>query len=132
MSLSQVREPQPVSIHGITYGHDNFCPEIRTPVTEGVKPALLAARIDPRRQFRQERLIVLPTYKPFVQLLGVYTVQDRPQASIQHLTSQVGGVLCRCPYWEQRLDASTLQESDPVFPDVVKEHVTKSNVSDAS
>src|SRR5271157_2785222 len=127
---AEISEPESFSLNDVAYGHKDVATELWAPVAERVKLPPFAAGIDTWWQFRQELLIVLPTHELLVQLLWVHAGQDRPQTSIQHLTSQVGRVLCAGPDREQRLHPGPLQESDPVLPDVGEEKVAERNVGD--
>ncbi len=72
-----------------------------------------AAGIDTWGQVRHEVIVELPPNEPLVQLLWINTSQNRTQTSIQHVTSQVGHLLCGGPDREERFHAGPIQESDP-------------------
>ena len=127
----EISEPEPISLHDIAYGHLNPSEKLLAPATERVELAPLAAGIDPSRKISQEISVKLQPNKPLVQLLGVYAGQDRPQTASQHLTSQVGRVVCGGLDREEGLYAGPLQEPDPVLTDVFEERVAERNVCDA-
>src|SRR5271157_348120 len=127
---AEISEPESFSLNDVAYGHKDVATELWAPVAERVKLPPFAAGIDTWWQFRQELLIVLPTHELLTQLLGVHAGQDGSETRRQHLTSQVGRVVCGGPDREEWLYASPLQESDPVLPDVGEEKVAERNVSD--
>src|SRR5271157_3486822 len=94
---SEIGEPESFSLNDIAYGYKDVATELWAPVTKRVKLPPFAAGIDTWGQVRLEVIVELPPNEPLVQLLWINTSQNRPQTSIQHVTSQVGHLLCAGP-----------------------------------